>query len=230
MDSGGAEECVDLSAESGGVDVEVGRRVAGPPVKAIVDLKVERAEDRLLLEIGEDHGVEVKFLHSLQASGFGSSRGKSAPADSERVHAQGIVIILQGETDLLEVVGATDPPRGLSGRLNGRQQQRDQDGDDRDHHQELDQCETRTPHFHDCLLRRPRVDTRSTGAALSTRDEFGCVVRPSSHESFPPILNRQGTPRPDRTCPINFARAVLCHGRDPRVIPLQVTESCVAEP
>ena len=51
---------------------------------------------------------------------------------------------MQGEPDLLQVVHALDPPRRLAGRLNGRQQQGDQDGDDRDHHQELDQREAGT--------------------------------------------------------------------------------------
>ena len=52
-----------------------------------------------------------------------------------------IVIVLGGQADLLEIVRALGTPRGLARGLDGRQEQRDQDGDDRDHHQQLDQRE-----------------------------------------------------------------------------------------
>jgi hypothetical protein len=41
---------------------------------------------------------------------------------------------LRGQGELLEVVDTPHTPR----RLNGGQEQRDQDGDDRDDHQQLD--------------------------------------------------------------------------------------------
>ena len=56
-----------------------------------------------------------------------------------------VVIIMQRQTDLLEIVDALRTTRRLSGRLHGWQQQRDQNGDDRDHHQEFNQRETATP-------------------------------------------------------------------------------------
>jgi hypothetical protein len=43
--------------------------------------------------------------------------------------------------DLLQVVDALHPPRRLARRLNGGQEERDQDRDDRDHDQQLDECE-----------------------------------------------------------------------------------------
>ena len=43
--------------------------------------------------------------------------------------------------NLHQVVAALGPPGGLARRLDGRQEQRDQHGDDRDHHQQLDQRE-----------------------------------------------------------------------------------------
>jgi hypothetical protein len=43
------------------------------------------------------------------------------------------------KTKLLQIVRALHAPGGLACRLHGREQQRDQDGDDRDDHQELDQ-------------------------------------------------------------------------------------------
>ena len=51
------------------------------------------------------------------------------------------LVVLERHADLDEVVEALRPPRGLAGRLHGREQQRDQHGDDRDHDQQLDQGE-----------------------------------------------------------------------------------------
>jgi hypothetical protein len=52
------------------------------------------------------------------------------------------MVVVQREADLLDVVGALRAPRRLPRRLDGGQQQGDQDNDDRDHHQQLDQRET----------------------------------------------------------------------------------------
>ena len=47
-------------------------------------------------------------------------------------------VMRQGrDADLLEVVGALHPPGGFPRGLHGRQQQRDQDPDDRDHDQQF---------------------------------------------------------------------------------------------
>ena len=46
------------------------------------------------------------------------------------------------QPELLEVVLALRLPRGLAGRLHRRQQQRDQDADDRNHHQQFHQRKT----------------------------------------------------------------------------------------
>jgi hypothetical protein len=49
---------------------------------------------------------------------------------------------MQCEPDLFAVVGATHSASGFASRLNGRQQQTDQDSDNGNHHQQLDQSET----------------------------------------------------------------------------------------
>jgi hypothetical protein len=49
---------------------------------------------------------------------------------------------VQGHADVVHVVGALDAPGGVAHLLGGRQQQADEDGDDRDHHQQFDQRET----------------------------------------------------------------------------------------
>jgi hypothetical protein len=56
------------------------------------------------------------------------------------------MVVVQREAELLEVVGALDAAGRLSGGLDGRQQQRNQDGDDRDHHQKLDQRKSAAIH------------------------------------------------------------------------------------
>jgi hypothetical protein len=47
-------------------------------------------------------------------------------------------VIQRGEPHLLEIIGALHAPGGLACRLNGREQQRDQYSNDRDHDEQLD--------------------------------------------------------------------------------------------
>jgi hypothetical protein len=59
----------------------------------------------------------------------------------QRRHAVDVHVIGHRQGDLLEVVGALGAAGGLARRLDGRQQEGDQDGDDGDHDQQLDQGE-----------------------------------------------------------------------------------------
>ena len=52
------------------------------------------------------------------------------------------VMIMQAEAKLLEVVGALGACRGGTDLLHRREQQPDQDRDDRNHHEQFNQCET----------------------------------------------------------------------------------------
>jgi hypothetical protein len=52
---------------------------------------------------------------------------------------------MRGQPELLEVVGAFQTARRFAHLLHGREQQGDQDGENRDHHQKLDQCEAAPP-------------------------------------------------------------------------------------
>ena len=54
------------------------------------------------------------------------------------------MIVLQGHAQLPEIVLAMGAPGRFAGRLDGRQEQADQDADDGDHHQQFDQGETRS--------------------------------------------------------------------------------------
>ncbi len=50
-----------------------------------------------------------------------------------------IVVVVQGQANLLEIVDALRACSGLADFLNGRQEQADEDGNDGDDHQQLDQ-------------------------------------------------------------------------------------------
>ena len=52
-----------------------------------------------------------------------------------------LVVLVQRQTDLLQVVAALHPPRRFAHRLHRRQQQCDQDADDRDDNEQFDQRE-----------------------------------------------------------------------------------------
>ena len=76
---------------------------------------------------------------------------------AHREDAVGAVVIVQRQPDLLEVVGALRSPGRLTGRLDGRQEQGDQDRDDGDDHEQLDERE-RSPRltFHRSILPEER--------------------------------------------------------------------------
>jgi hypothetical protein len=64
-------------------------------------------------------------------------------ADGRRLRVVRVVHVVGAQAELLEVVTALDAGRGLAHLLDGWQEQADQDGDDGDHHQQLDQGEAR---------------------------------------------------------------------------------------
>ena len=90
--------------------------------------------DVVLLEIGE---------HERQP-GDPRQGGHPVRPIARREDQVDVVEVVQGDAELLQVVDALRAAGRLARRLHGRQQQGDQDGDDRDHHQQLDQRETMT--------------------------------------------------------------------------------------
>ena len=123
------------------------------------ELGVSRIEQRLAVEqrIGRRHavpslGVEL-LIHGAQVD-IRQQGGHSAPVERRadarnhrrskeagRKHLGPIVVGLHRQADLLEIVFALRAASGLASLLNGRQEQGNQDGDDRDHHQQLDERE-----------------------------------------------------------------------------------------
>src|SRR5690606_22809087 len=70
------------------------------------------------------------------AVAVGSHGGREGGVDIE--------VVVQSQSDLLEVVLALGAARRLAGLLDGGQQQGDQDGDDGDHYEQFDESEATT--------------------------------------------------------------------------------------
>src|SRR5262249_2175031 len=67
----------------------------------------------------------------------------------------GVVVVVTGEADLLEIVGTLDAGGGLPHALNRWKQQADEHGNNSDHDQKLDKRETGPLATHPQLLGRP---------------------------------------------------------------------------
>ena len=112
------------------------RRVGGHGrIFGIIDAKllVEQIVGVLLLDVGHDlHDPIVVIARGLV-------RDRSGRVDrAGRINAVGHLVIVDGEADLREIVGAARAAGRLAGRLHGRQQQGDEHANDGDHHEQLD--------------------------------------------------------------------------------------------
>ena len=109
--------------------------------------EIDRVVERLLLHVGQEQDAPRPVV-------------PAEIAVPPRQPADDVVVIVDGDADLLQVVDALRAPGGLARGLDGGQQQRDQNGDDRDHHQQFDQGETSASRFtHGQLLSCSRNDT-----------------------------------------------------------------------
>ena len=103
-------------------------------------------------KIEVDAIVKIGLIHIRQEVGspgkprwaihIGNSSLDSQPSWWKCIQA--VVIGMQCQSQLFQVVYTLRPPGCFAGLLNCRKQQRNQDGDDRNHHQQFDQCETTT--------------------------------------------------------------------------------------
>ena len=121
----------------GGADQHVQDR-GGPAGQDVLPgiIEIPRRRQGPLLDLGQDQHEQrnVAVLGRIRLAG---RRGPIESAGGK--HAVRIVIVLRRQGELLQVVDATGPPGRLAGRLDRRQQQRDQDADNGNHHQQFDQ-------------------------------------------------------------------------------------------
>src|SRR5262245_52480331 len=75
---------------------------------------------------------QVVLLHVRKDCDHPRAPATSRPADAREKGAIGALVVHVGQGDLLDVVGAFHPIRGLANLLDGRQQETDQDRDDCD--------------------------------------------------------------------------------------------------
>src|SRR5690606_24823647 len=102
-----------------------------------IDLVVERS----LVDIRQKHG-EHAVAAPLAAPPVGGDADGSVSLSAVRELRQNavrVVVVVHCQADLLQVVAALGAAGGLSCLLDGRQQQRNQDRDDRDHHEQFNQ-------------------------------------------------------------------------------------------
>src|SRR5262249_49807778 len=85
----------------------------------------------ILLDVGQDVDEPA-----VPPAGTGD-----AVAAPEGKFAEGVVVAVTGDGELVEVVAALDAGGGVANLLDGGDEQADEDGDDGDHHQQLDQRE-----------------------------------------------------------------------------------------
>ena len=102
------------------------------------EVEVDRVEHRRLFQARQDRRVGAPDGPLIVAVPVQLPIVLRAP---HREGAEALVIIVQRQPDLLQVVGALHPPRGVARRLHRGQEQRDQDPDDRHDRQQLDQGE-----------------------------------------------------------------------------------------
>jgi hypothetical protein len=100
---------------------------------------------RGLFEIGEDGDGPAGVGHTVGMTGRAMAWGQGA---------EGVVVLMEGEGELFEVVGALDASGGFADFLNGGQEQSNEDGGDADDHEEFKQCKARRSvkgsDFHGC--------------------------------------------------------------------------------
>src|SRR5262249_7865212 len=111
--------------------------IAGGQVRPVVGQLVEV----LLFVVGHQQGHPAPVgVPTLVRRGVVGLLGGVLDAGGQA--AVGVVVVVQGDAHLFEVVGALGAVGGVADLLHGRQEQRDQDADDGDHHQQLDQGKT----------------------------------------------------------------------------------------
>lgn len=83
------------------------------------------------------------------------------------------LIVLQGDAQLFEVVGALEAPARFAGGLDGRQQERNQDANNRDDDQQFDQREAAAAGWHASATTATQPRTWTLEAKRERRNGLG---------------------------------------------------------
>ena len=89
-----------------------------------------RVRRELEVPVPVDRVEQVRLLEVRQQPGQPRPGLRRAVARQDHDRREGVVrgqVVVQGQADLLQVVRALGPPGGLAGRLDGGQEQADQD-------------------------------------------------------------------------------------------------------
>src|SRR5262249_9069564 len=129
--------------------------------------------------------------HPVVADG----RGDAVPRTGGEIPLRAVEIV-QGQAELLEVVLAADAGGRLSDLLHRGQQDAQQDGDDGDHHQQLDQRETLA--VERGTLHRKLLSGQEKSILEGTRRRRGTRLTSSSNRTGPARFPR-GRPWPAAT-------------------------------
>src|SRR5262249_14633733 len=141
-----------------------------------------------------------------------------ADALAGREGAVDVVIVVQADTDLVQVVLALQPAGGLADLLDGGHQQADEDGDDGNDHQQFDQREggtaavhgtdsrddRKTIEYEDSSSRRPRRNSRGW-AGTRAQAEAGSGHRRGRTRRYPVVPNSSRTHRAKRCARLPLA-------------------------
>src|SRR5262249_44631962 len=132
-----------------GDDRQLGRHHLPPAGRVRVpDIDVAQLGEVVLLDVREDAGDPAPPGGGVGPAAPGALALRPAVVRVEQVdraavagqRVEHVVVAVAGDGQLLDVVAALHTGGGLADLLDGRQEQPDQDRDDRNHHQQLDQC------------------------------------------------------------------------------------------
>jgi hypothetical protein len=94
----------------------------------------------LLFDVGQNVVYPTAGLAPVVPT-IGVAHPEASPA-AGRIMSIGLLMVQTSEGELLEAILALYSPRGFPRRLHGWQQQRNQDADNRNHHQEFHESKT----------------------------------------------------------------------------------------
>ena len=112
--------------------------VTGKLAKRNVSLKNVESLPPDISPLGHARQVELERRGALAGAEFGIADAQISPAARGKA-AKVLVMLLHGQSQLFEIVLATQPSRRLARRLHRGKQERNQDADDRNDGQEFHQ-------------------------------------------------------------------------------------------